>query len=293
MRNRSLQLRVVLVAGLAAAVLLTAIVGAPSPAGARAAQARAVEAPDAESARAVAPATCPDSSPWTDGGSASQPKSERPGSMQTLVPDAPASALICVYNGLPEPGVHAAAFGLVGQRTLSAAGTGQLAQAFDALAPFPSGAISCPADEGMGATVYFGYATGSDAQISVSTSGCSSSSNGYLTRLSFPPVIGGVHGSTAFIRAHEATVTGRVCDAALRPRCDPPKLAHLSVELSSDHLWRDDLAIRGSRFSGYTTPGTTTITVIQNFGAAHPDRLATARRSVAPGRAATVTLWVQ
>jgi hypothetical protein len=292
MMNRTSMLLVALTAVVAAAVILAAVDDGSSPTAAQAARVGFSLASGPE-VRGIAPTSCPYSSPWNDDGTTSQPKSGRPGSAKTLVPGTPVSALICVYNGLPEPRIRTAGFGLIGERTLSAAGTTQLAQAFNALKPFPSGAVSCPSDDAAGATVYFRYETGSDALVSVSMSGCTSSSNGYLTRLSYPSILGGVRGSTAFILAHEATVRGRVCDSAFRPRCVVPKLEHLSVELRSGRLWTSDPAVRAGLFTGHTTPGRITVTVVHNFLSPHPISLATARRSVSAGHAVAVTFWVR
>ena len=154
MMNRASTLLAVATAVIAAAVILSVAHGELSPNAAQAARVGFSVASEPQ-VRGIAPRSCPYSSPWNDGGPTSQPKSGRPGSATTLVPDAPVSALICVYNGLPEPGIQAAGFGLIGERTLSAAGTTQLAQAFNALNPFPIGpVISCPSDSGAGATVY-------------------------------------------------------------------------------------------------------------------------------------------
>lgn len=292
MRNRARAL-FALATVITAALLLIALTGASSPTSAQATHSRHLGASQGRTVQGSSPATCPSSSPWNDGAGTPQPKSGRPGSAQTLVPGTPVGALICVYSGLPEPGIQSAGFGLVGERILKVVGATQLARTFNALSPSPtSGAAACPSDEGMGATVYFRYVTGSDAQISVSTSGCTRSSNGYLTRLFFPPIINGVHSTKVFIDAHEATVTGRVCDLSLRPRCVAPMITGLRVELSSDRLLRGNVAVRDGHFSGQTTSGTTTVTIVQNVLSDHPVDYARARRTLLPGQVTTSTFWV-
>src|ERR1700690_2241805 len=107
MMNRTSALLVVLTAVVAAAVILGAVHGGSSPTAAQAAGVGFSVASGPE-VRGIVPTGCPYSSPWNDDGTTSQPKSGRPGAAKTLVPDTPVSALICVYNGLPEPGIRTA-----------------------------------------------------------------------------------------------------------------------------------------------------------------------------------------
>jgi hypothetical protein len=87
-------------------------------------------------------------------------------------------------------------------------------------------------------------------------------------------------------------VNGRVCDLSLRPRCVAPMITGLRVELSSDRLLRGNVSVRDGHFSGQTTPGTTTVTVVQNVLSDHPVDYARARRTLSPGQVTTLTFWI-
>ncbi len=209
-----------------------------------------------------------------------------------LVPGRPVSVMLCRYNGLPEgagshlPGAGDAGFTLLGEAALTGAGARTLAARFNALAALPPGveAFACPADFATVATVTFVYADGIRADpVTVELSGCKDSQNGHLLRVGYPAAVTRLTaGSVRFVRAHEATVRGRL-------RGD---LADLSVEVQDASGDITSLAhrVNRGRFQLLVTAGEDTLLLIRNGEAGHPVTVLRRRLRLTPGRTLSLAL---
>jgi hypothetical protein len=186
---------------------------------------------------------------------ASLPASNRPGAARELVPGTPSSVLICRYNGLPTPAIDAAGYTLLGEQTLSGAQALKLARQLNKLPAIPA-FFFCAANYYREATVYFRYRSGVGDDLTVTFANCEISDNGRRGRLGDPPEMNKLAlGSKAFIRAHEATVTGSVvsCTGAGHTTCRP---ANGSVDV---YAANGDLVatatVRDGTFRTLVTPG--------------------------------------
>jgi hypothetical protein len=180
------------------------------------------------------------------------PASNRPGATHQLVPGTPSSVLVCRYNGLLTSSIPAAGYALLGEQTLSGAQALKLAGQLNKLPPIP-GWLMCPANYDREATVFFRYRSGVDDALTVTFANCEISSNGRRGRLGDPALIGKLAlGSKAFIRAHEATVSGTVLRCA-GASCQP---AGGSVDV---YAANGDLvataAVKDGKFKTLVTPG--------------------------------------
>lgn len=198
-------------------------------------------------------------------------RSDLPGSGLALVPGTPNSALICSYNGFSEPGQHLAGFMLLGQRALRRDSAASLGAQFDRLPKWPPyGTFSCPADAGREAVVYFRYASGFVDPVTVSLQGCAGSSNGQARREGFPPTVGTVHGSAAFIRAHQGWVAGtaQICGGPYPGLCRPLK-GGVRV-LAGGREWNGTASIHNGVFAQRATPGRDLVEYAQGWLSGNP-----------------------
>jgi hypothetical protein len=104
------------------------------------------------------------------------------GAARKLVPNGARQVLLCRYGGL---NAGAERMRLVKSRlVVDHATVALLAEEFDALQPFPSGAMSCPADFGAKIVAIFRYLPKpkSDDPVTVGQSGCMPVTNGHLIR---------------------------------------------------------------------------------------------------------------
>ncbi len=97
----------------------------------------------------------------------------------TLAPLGATLMRICRYAGLNDGHPLALiATGLVSSSRSIAA----IARELDRLPPFPTGALSCPMDDGSALLIYLGYRQGQTVTIGVALTGCGGASNGSVTR---------------------------------------------------------------------------------------------------------------
>jgi len=177
--------------------------------------------------------------------------SNRPGAAHRLVPGSPSSVLICRYNGLPTAGIDAAGYALLGEQTLSGAQVLKLADQLNKLPAIP-GWLMCPANYDREATVFFRYPNGVDDPLTVTFANCEISSNGRRGRLGDPAMISKLAlGSKAFIRAHEATLSGTVVKCAAT--CHSADTSVAVYAANGDQV--ADVTVRDGKFKTLVTPG--------------------------------------
>jgi hypothetical protein len=122
------------------------------------------------------------------------------GAKAQLVPSGARRVLVCRYGGLNSGFFKMRLVNL--RLVLDAATVTRLANEFNALKPFPTGSISCPADFGQNIIAIFSYRPGprSDDPVTVDTSGCAPVTNGNLTRTAMfqpgPALLGQLKGMT-------------------------------------------------------------------------------------------------
>lgn len=217
--------------------------------------------------------------------------SARVGADGELVPGTPTSALVCSYNGFSEPGTHVAGFTLLGELALPAEYARSLALQFNALPEWPPGAIfACPSDEGREAIAYFQYVTGVNDPVVVNLQGCSGSSNGHASREGFPPKVGAVHGSAAFVSAHQGWVVGTVqqCGGPAPGRCVP--LSGGIRVLAANGDWNGTASLHDGVFAQRATPGRDLVQYARGWLSGNPKPVKQARTTVRGGRTTSVRL---
>ncbi len=179
--------RVVVVGGVAVALLSLAVVacGSSSPrasvspttaAGASVSSSTTTSGATTGSTAAVAALGCPTTAP------AKVPAHQVPGSTTKMVPGAPTTSVGCRYHGSP-----------TGPTTMLAAAAklppAPLVAVLNAAAPLPEGAVfHCPVDTGEQDLLLFGYADGAQLMVLVDRSGCLTATNGDL--IARPAVFG-------------------------------------------------------------------------------------------------------
>ena len=217
--------------------------------------------------------------------------SARVGADSQLVPGTPSSALVCSYNGFSEPGTHLAGFTLLGELALPASYALSLAVQFNALPQWPPYAVfACPSDEGRVAVVYFRYASGASDPVLVNLQGCSGSSNGHASREGFPPKVGAVHGSAAFVGAHQGWVVGTVqqCRGPAPARCVP--LSGGVRVLAANGDWNGTASLHDGVFAQRATPGRDRVQYARGWLSGNPKAVRQAWATVRGGRTTDVTL---
>ncbi len=107
--------------------------------------------------------------------------SRTPGAHGKLVPHRPTGLTLCRYRGLnPDP---KQAGTLQRTQPVAAAQTiAWLTRHLNALPRFPSGPMSCPADDGSEIVAIFHYAKAPDDPVTVDLTGCQGVTNGHLRR---------------------------------------------------------------------------------------------------------------
>ncbi|MGZ6616382.1 MAG: hypothetical protein ACXVFQ_18365 [Solirubrobacteraceae bacterium] len=111
--------------------------------------------------------------------------STTPGAATALVPPGARTALLCRYSGLGDVPRSARSLALIAQHLLDSSDpTGELATKFNSL-PVVTGTFHCPADGGATIIAFFRYGTAAaaDDPVTVHLGGCSTVTNGWLTRV--------------------------------------------------------------------------------------------------------------
>lgn len=107
-----------------------------------------------------------------------------------LPPGEPSAALVCAYQGL-----NGTPFALLAHRTVDAATAERLAgdvRTSPLSHPAGGAVTSCPADDGRATLLAFHYADGSDVDVFVHTSGCSTIANGVIAGVPSPGLLTGL-----------------------------------------------------------------------------------------------------
>jgi hypothetical protein len=117
------------------------------------------------------------------------PVASRAGASTSLVPPGADAVLLCGYAGLNPP---AKAGRLTGSRLVTApAEVKLLTRELDAIAPTPPGVVfSCPMDDGSEILAVFAYPSGAADPVTVSVNGCTTATNGHVTRMAGAAIVG-------------------------------------------------------------------------------------------------------
>jgi hypothetical protein len=245
----------------------------------------------------VAPAGCPDPEP-----SASGLRSARSGANTVLVPGTPTTLLLCRYEGLPEPGVRIAGFGLVAAAAVSAQSTvATFASALNRIPPTGAHEVfSCPMDEGAGVTAWFRYASGPPDPVDIGLQGCETISNGQLHRLGLDAaIVSRIQAllpiTSAFVSAHEATITGtaRVCGGTPGP-CRAPSGADTEVQVFDSSGYQAGFAnLDKGNFAALDSPGHDRVELVENSSSGSPKVLDSVTATGVAGRDTRVELTLR
>ncbi len=110
------------------------------------------------------------------------------GAAMALVPPSARTVLLCRYSGLGHAPRSATSLALIAQHMLdSSKATVELASTFNSL-PVVTGTFHCPGDRGAAIVAFFRYGTAAKADdpVTVHLGGCSTVTNGQLTRVAGP-----------------------------------------------------------------------------------------------------------